>query len=238
MSIPILMYHQIDAPPARGTPLRGLTVSPSAFAWQMRLLRLMGYRGLSMAQLTPYLHLDQPSKVVGITFDDGYQNNFLNALPILEKNKFTATCYIVSAQLGGTNIWDHGVLAAKPLMSITECKGWLSAGMEIGSHTRSHAKLTGVSLAEAAHEITASRAELEAAFHTVVRSFCYPYGAYRSEHEEMVRAAGYDSATTTVRGKAKPSDSMLALPRIMVARATNPIQFVRKVATRYEDRRA
>ena len=55
MAIPILMYHQIDAPPARGSALRGLVVAPQSFARQMALLRLCGYRGLSMRDLEPYL---------------------------------------------------------------------------------------------------------------------------------------------------------------------------------------
>ena len=49
--IPILMYHQVDVPPARGTPMRGMVVAPSAFAAQMRLLRLLAYRGLSMREI-------------------------------------------------------------------------------------------------------------------------------------------------------------------------------------------
>jgi hypothetical protein len=51
MKIPILMYHQIDKPPQRETALRGLIVAPSSFAWQMRLLRWMGFQGLSMRDL-------------------------------------------------------------------------------------------------------------------------------------------------------------------------------------------
>jgi len=99
MKIPILMYHQIDEPPPRGTPLRGLIVAPSSFAWQMRLLRWMGYRGLSMHDLEPYLNGHEKGKVVGITFDDGYQNNLQHALPILKKTASplpvmaSATCW-------------------------------------------------------------------------------------------------------------------------------------------------
>ena len=83
MAYPILMYHQIDASPARGTPLRGLTVTPGSFARQMGLLRLLGYRGVSMTGLEPYLRGETTGKVVGITFDDGYRNNLEHALPVL-----------------------------------------------------------------------------------------------------------------------------------------------------------
>ena len=53
--VPILTYHQIEAPPPRGTPYRSLVVSPGAFARQMGLLKLLGYTGLSMSALQPYL---------------------------------------------------------------------------------------------------------------------------------------------------------------------------------------
>jgi peptidoglycan/xylan/chitin deacetylase (PgdA/CDA1 family) len=105
------MYHQIDEPPPRGTMLRGLIVAPSSFAWQMKMLRLMGYTGLSMRELEPYLAGEKRGRVVGITFDDGYQNNLKHALPILKANGFTGTCYGVSRMVGGTNSWDAGKVA-------------------------------------------------------------------------------------------------------------------------------
>ena len=73
MNIPILMYHQIDVPPPRGTPLRGLVVSPGAFARQMWLLKALGYQGLSMRELEPYLKGERQGRVVGITFDEVIQ---------------------------------------------------------------------------------------------------------------------------------------------------------------------
>jgi peptidoglycan/xylan/chitin deacetylase (PgdA/CDA1 family) len=96
------MYHQIDAPPPRGTPLRGLVVSPQSFRRQMQLLKWMGYTGLSMRNLEPYLCGDLQGKVVGITFDDGYQNNLHHALPTLKKLGFSATCYAVFFRMVGS----------------------------------------------------------------------------------------------------------------------------------------
>lgn len=238
MSIPLLMYHQTDTPPARGTSLRGLVVSPSSFAWQMKMLRLLGFRGLSMRDLEPYLTGQRQGKVVGITFDDGYKNNLVNALPALLCNGFTATCYGVSSQLGGTNAWDQGLVAEKALMDIDDWRAWCAAGMEVGSHTRTHAKLTQVSPAQAREEIVRSKQELESAIECEVRHFCYPYGWFEPAHMDMVREAGYQTATTTQRGRAHKVSNPYALPRIMVARATNPLQFLMKIATSYEDRRA
>lgn len=238
MNIPILMYHQIDAPPPRGTPLRGLIVAPTSFAWQMRLLRLLGYRGLSMRDLEPYLKGEKSGKVVGLTFDDGFQNNLHNALPVLIRNGFSATCYGVSSLIGGVNRWDKGIVAEKPLMTLADWRAWHSAGMEVGSHTQTHAKLTELPHDKACEQILRSRIELQDAIGCEVRHFCYPYGWFNDSHPSMVRDAGYLTATTTKRGRNTAETDPYLLRRIMVARATNPIQFMAKVMTAYEDRRA
>jgi peptidoglycan/xylan/chitin deacetylase (PgdA/CDA1 family) len=236
--IPILMYHQIDIPPVRGTPLRGLTVAPKSFEWQMKLLRLLGYRGLSMRELEPFLSGARVGKVVGITFDDGYQNNVEYALPVLQKNRFTATCYGVSSMIGGTNSWDAGKVAEKPLMTLKDWRTWNAAGMDVGSHTCTHVNLNELDYAAANDQITRSKQELENAIGCEVRHFCYPYGWYAAEHQQMVRDAGYMSATTTQRGRVQEGSDPYQLQRVMVAKATNTVQFWMKIATRYEDERA
>ena len=86
--IPILVYHQIAMAPPKGSPFRSLYVAPDAFARQMAWLKLLGYTGLSMSSLQPYLQDKKTGKVVGITFDDGYQNNLIHALPVLRKQKY------------------------------------------------------------------------------------------------------------------------------------------------------
>jgi peptidoglycan/xylan/chitin deacetylase (PgdA/CDA1 family) len=236
MKIPILMYHQIDKPPKRGTALRGLIVAPSSFAWQMRLLRLMGYQGLSMRDLEPYLQGKKQGKVVGITFDDGYQNNLDNALPILRKHGFTATCYAVSSMIGGTNLWDKGKVAEKPLMTLENWRTWRDAGMDIGSHTRTHADLTAISFKDAENEIAGSKKELENKIGCEVRHFCYPYGRHENTHTEKVHEAGYITAVSTQRGNARNFLHPYTLPRVLIARATNTIQFCIKLLSDYEDR--
>lgn len=238
MSIPILMYHQIDTPPPRGTPLRGLVVSPGSFARQMFFLKRLGYTGLSMRQLEPYLAGEQKGRVVGITFDDGYQNNLQNALPALQRHGFSATCYAVSNMIGGVNTWDRDAgVAQKPLMTTNDWHIWLAMGMEIGSHTCSHADLTKLSATAAAHEIATSKRELEDNLGCEVRHFCYPYGRFDATHREMVQRTGYVSATTTRRGRAQPGDDPYTLRRVLLAQATHLMQFALKIATPYEDRR-
>jgi len=236
--IPILMYHQIDARPVRGTPLRGLVVSPSSFARQMAMLKILGYQGLSMSALMPYLQGHQHGKVVGITFDDGYVNNIEHALPVLKKNGFSATCYLVSGQLGGTNAWDADKgIAIKPLMQATQARAWVDGGQEVGAHSRSHADLTTLSADQTHDEIVGSKQDLENVLGATVSQFCYPYGRYTAQHVAQVQAAGYMAATTTARGRARTSDSIWELPRVPVMGSVWLGQLWQKIATSYEDKR-
>lgn len=231
------MYHQIDTPPKRGTSLRGLIVSPGSFARQMWVLRLLGYKGLSMRDLEPYLFGGKTGKVVGITFDDGYQNNLHNALPALKKYGFTATCYAVSSLIGGTNEWDKGKVAEKRLMNKDEWFTWLRSGMEVGSHTQTHADLTKLSDNASMQEIRDSKLKLEETLNTQVTHFCYPYGRFTPEHIEMVRIAGYTSATTTRRGRVLDNSSPFQCKRVLIARATSLLMFLLKIGTSYEDKK-
>jgi len=139
--------------------------------------------------------------------------------------------------LGGTNAWDRGLIAEKPLMTLKDWRAWYAAGMDIGSHTRTHAKLTELPAEQARDQITLSKSTLEEAIGCPVKHFCYPYGWFNTEHVAMVQQAGYVTATTTRRGRVHVGADPYTLNRIMVARATNPILFAAKIVTRYEDRK-
>ena len=235
-SIPILTYHHTEQAPPKGFPMRSLWVTPSSFSTQMRWLSRLGYRGLAMSELMPYLRGEKKGKVVGITLDDGYQSNVSHALPILKQHGFSATCYVVSGRLGQHNEWDAALGMAKAaLMSGEEMRAWLDAGMEVGSHTCSHADLNQLSLAEARHELLQSKSDLENLLQKPVTQFCYPYGHFSPEHEALVSQAGYEAATTTHRGRACATDRKTALPRVPVVRSTYAVQFLLKVLTHYED---
>ena len=234
----ILTYHQIAEPPPRPAGFRSLYVPPARFAFQMRLLQRLGYRGLSMPDLMPYLYGEREGKVVGITLDDGYRNNLQHALPVLQECGFTATCYVMSDLLGQTNRWDfpQGVLPAD-LMSADQIRQWVRAGMDIGAHTRSHPRLPMLPDALAQQEIAGCKSALENIVQQRVAHFCYPFGMFSPQHATMARAAGYVSATTTVRGKVQLGDDLFTLVRVPVARSTYLAQFLLKIFTSYENQR-
>jgi peptidoglycan/xylan/chitin deacetylase (PgdA/CDA1 family) len=235
--IPILVYHQISEAPPKGAPFRGLYVSPGAFGRQMALLKLLGYQGLSMSALLPYLKGERSGKVVGITFDDGYFNNLTHALPVLQRHGFSSTCYAVSNLLGRTNVWDEGIgIAQVPLMDAGQLRQWVAGGQEVGSHTQNHVRLLQSDAATARAEMVQDKAALEGILATPVRHFCYPYGEYAPEHVIMAREACFDTVTTTRRGRSTVGANLLELPRVPVVRSTSLPVFWLKVATAYEDR--
>ena len=242
MKIPVLMYHQIEEHAPKGTPLRGLVVRPKTFARHMALMHLLGYRGLSMGELMPYLRGEKQGKVFGITFDDGYENNLRNALPVLQRHGFTATCYAVSAALGKTNAWDAALgINQVPLMNAQQLQQWRAGGQEVGCHSQNHVRLTGLKPEELHLEVVDSHQQLESQLQgtAAIAHFCYPYGACDAAATEAVRAAGYLSATTTVRGRldtAQPHD-LLLIPRVLMSRSSTWLHLLLKCFTRYEDRR-
>jgi peptidoglycan/xylan/chitin deacetylase (PgdA/CDA1 family) len=236
--IPILVYHQIAEAPAKGSAFRSLYVAPGAFARQMAWLKRLGYTGLSMSGLQPYLNGDRSGKVAGITFDDGYQNNLIHALPVLVKQGFSSTCYAVSGLLGQTNVWDQGMgISQTPLMNESEIRQWVSAGQEIGSHTRRHVDLMSTDDVGCRVEMKQGKTELESALSQPVLHFCYPYGHYESRHIAIADELGFMTATTTQRSRCHAQADMLQLPRVPVLRSTTLPVFWLKIATRYEDRR-
>ena len=235
--IPILAYHQIDRAPAKGKPFRSLYVAPEAFARQMKWLARLGYTGLSMTALMPYLRGEKIGKVVGITFDDGYQNNLTHALPVLMRYGFSSTCYAVSGLLGKTNEWDEKIgIAQTPLMTVDELQQWILGGQEVGSHTHQHLHLLANPDAQSQADIEQGKAVLEQLTGHTTRHFCYPYGQYDERHVAMTSQAGFDTATTTARNRCHQGFHMLRLPRVPVVRSTTLPVFWLKIATSYEDR--
>ena len=236
--IPILMYHQIADMPPKGTPYRGLCVPAKKFAQQMQWLKRLGYRGLSMQDLLPYLEGKKSGKVFGITFDDGYANVHDNALPVLQQLGFTATTYFVAGHPGGHNHWDiEKGIPHSGLMNEQQIQNWAKAGQEIGSHTLDHVHLTQLPENEARRQIEASKYGLEAVFGVPVTAFCYPYGNESAAIREMTRQAGYTNATLTVKGLALKEDDLFGLPRVTVSGNIGLVAFLMKCLTQKEHKR-
>jgi peptidoglycan/xylan/chitin deacetylase (PgdA/CDA1 family) len=215
----ILMYHYIRWVDQASDPLGfDLSVTPDMFARQMAWLADNGYTGIRMDRMMACLRGASlcPPKPVVLTFDDGYQDAYDEAFPILQRHGFTATFYIVSNFVNQPGYMNWGELMAL-----------YDAGMEIGSHTVDHYDLTTLDPYEANRQIVQSKADIERGLGQPVVSFCYPVGKYTGPITVMVSAAGYESATTT-RNDWDYSNPF-TLPRVRVSGSTTLDGFVTNV---------
>lgn len=201
-TVPILMYHYIRActdPADTGCP--SLSVTPEQFALQLLWLKNHGYVTVNPDYLVqPYAAAGKP---VIITFDDGYQDVFDNAVAQLLHNGFRATFYLIVDKIG-----QPGYLSWSEVEVIDRL------GMNIGSHTLTHADLRAVDERRLHDEIVESEVRLEQRLGHAVSDFCYPYGGYTQQVEQAVRQSGYATSVTTKQGIAGPEYGLFELPRL------------------------
>jgi peptidoglycan/xylan/chitin deacetylase (PgdA/CDA1 family) len=185
----MLMYHAI----AEGVddPNR-ICVSPRRFEAQMRFLKRSGLRGVCVRELLLAAGKEHAKGLVGLTFDDGYENFLYVAVPILRKYGFYATVFAVGGMLGAENAWDEG-----PRMKLLGAEGLREAarlGMEVGSHGMSHIGLSGSRAEELGKEVVESRQMLGEILGEAIEGFCYPYGSVDGATTRAARQAGYSYA--------------------------------------------
>jgi peptidoglycan/xylan/chitin deacetylase (PgdA/CDA1 family) len=205
----ILMYHGV-ADVAEDP--NQLCVTSRRFAEQMAALQRLGLRGVGIGTLVDAMRAGRQRGLVGITFDDGYVNVLEAAVPELQRRGFTASVFVIADRLSGTNEWDDG--PAWPLLSASQVGELAAAGMEIGSHGATHARLAGLDAGQLEAEISGSRASLGELMGAPVRGFAYPYGSMDAAARRAVHEAGYDYACAV---EAPMADlGFMALPRIYV----------------------
>ena len=205
----ILMYHGVAD--VTEDPNQ-LCVTPSRFAAQMAALQRLGLRGVAIGTLVDAMRAGRQRGLVGITFDDGYVNVLEAALPELKCRGFTASVFIISGRLGGTNDWDEG--PSWPLLSASQVGELAAAGMEVGSHSTTHVRLAGQPASQLETEVSGSRSSLGELVGAPVRGFAYPYGSMDAAARRAVRDAGYDYACAVQTPMADLG--IMALPRIYV----------------------
>ena len=183
---PVLMYHAISR--VSDDP-NNICVSPERFKTQMLHLKRRRLRGVSMNELMRAVRQGRAGELVGLTFDDGYENFLHFALPVLEELGFTATVFVIAGKLGGENSWDIG--PRMRLLSAEDVRELPERGIEVGSHGISHARLSELEPERLDAEIHDSRKILGEVLDRPVEGFCYPYGALNEQVVQAVREAGY-----------------------------------------------
>lgn len=178
--LPILLYHHIGIPESESP----YYVSPYEFERQIYLLREWGYQTISVELLVRAIKhgAELPPKPIILTFDDGVESTFTNALPILQKYGFTGTAYIV-----------HNYVGLSGYMNADQIRALSAAGWEIGSHSISHVDLT-VRTDRQKDEIVDSRIKLQRMLDIPILTFAYPFGAYNTDSVHYAHSAGYIGA--------------------------------------------
>ncbi|AXK34615.1 polysaccharide deacetylase family protein [Streptomyces armeniacus] len=203
------MYHSVSD--GLHDPYR-IAVSPHRLRRQLRWLRARGLRGVGVGELLRARAAGRGAGLVGLTFDDGYQDFLDEAVPLLLEHGCTATVFVLPGRLGGTNAWDP-LGPRRPLLSEPAIRAAAGAGMEIGSHGLLHRDLITAGDAALREETARSRALLTAVTGGPVAGFCYPYGAVDARAARAVREAGYGYACAIDPG---PLTGTYALPRVHI----------------------
>ena len=217
----VLMYHKVNDLWPNPT-----TVPVAVFEQQMRLLDELGYVPVSLdAVRDHYLAGSQlPARAVLITFDDGYRDNLVNALPVLLRHGFPAVLFAPIGFLDGDRPLPHEE-ALRILGVRNETVGWNelaeleAGGIRVESHGIGHRPVSELEPAEAAREIAISKLRLEERLGREVEAFAFVKGShadYRPEHASLVQQAGYKLAFTSVSGANGPGGDRYRLRRYNV----------------------
>ena len=213
--LPVLLYHRV-APELPAQDPFGNFTSCDAFAAHLRWLQAGGWRSVSLGQIAVALAGGPalPSRAVALTFDDGYRDTFEHAWPLLRQHGFKATVFMVSGAVGGDSSFDSGAgYEPSPMLSADEIRFMHSAGVEFGSHTRSHPEsLPRLGDDLLGDELAGSRRDLEAILDSPVDVFAYPHSRHDERVEKAVIAAGYRLACAGTGTRLEPACVNRVLP--------------------------
>jgi peptidoglycan/xylan/chitin deacetylase (PgdA/CDA1 family) len=216
------MYHVIAAPPP-GALFPGLYVEPAEFAAQAQALKSAGWHAITLDQLeaawTRGASLG-PGKPIVLSFDNGYQSQYTQALPVLRRLGW----------VGDENLQLTGLPPSQGGLGEGEIRGLLAAGWELDTQGYSHADLITLDPQQLHHEVADARTALQRRYDVPVNWFAYPSGHYNATVIEALKAAGYAGSTTVVPGWAHPGDDRYRLHRLRVLGGTTPAELLSLIA--------
>jgi len=206
----ILTYHSISC---GNSPLK---ISPELFAAQMEWLR-NNTRVVPLGEIVSTLasHGPLPERTVALTFDDGFQDFYTSAAPLLHRWGLPATVFLPTGYCGRTNDWpgQPDWVAQEPLLNWEYVGELARQGFEFGAHSVNHPVLTRLPPLVAELEIAQCKVQIEEHVGQPVEFFCYPYGRWNPAVRNMVNQH-YKGACATIARAINPGSDLFALPRI------------------------
>jgi len=217
-SVPILTYHSFDY----GRAL--YSVAPENFERQMQYLKDKGFNVIPLDELVEGIKNKKKfaHNTVVITIDDGYEDNFTYAYPVLKKYCFPAIIFLITNTIGthaGSLSWD-------------EVREMSKNNISFGGHTKNHVYLPSVKKEDALwYEIIGCKKAIEEHIGIPVAYFCFPFGGFTEEAEMLAKRAGYKGACVTNRGDDVPYRyNIYELDRISVRNGNPYFSFSNLVA--------
>lgn len=203
--ITVLTYHHV------GEGKEWYYVGASEFETQLKFLQENGFQVLNLAEASEILAGKgvMPQRPVVITFDDGYEDNYTAALPILEKYGMRATFFITTGKMGQPDY-----------LTWEQVRAMQKRGMEIGSHTVNHYTLNEINLKEFERELLSSRLMLQNNMEIAAVFFANPFGETAPAVVELLRKTGYQAACASVVGINRPGENPYRLKRMSVPRSS------------------
>lgn len=237
----VLMYHRVGE--ARNDWEARYSIGAEAFRAHMEALAQAGHNAVPIDAL--FASLDGgprlPEGAFVLTFDDGFRGVREHALPELEKRGWPFTVFLVSALIGGMDVWTRASNPdgrTYPLLGADEIKDMQRRGVSFHSHTRSHASLPTLDDHELERELVESRAALESLLGNEVAYLAYPFGHLDERVVSATCRAGYRAAFSTQPGFNRRNVDRYRIRRIDVYGTDSPAMLLRKMRFGTNDGRA
>jgi len=227
----VLMYHRVVNEPLTDSKFN-VYITKDKLDWQLGSLKKRGFDFITFKNLFNGTKVKKP---IILTFDDGYEDNYLNLLPLLKKHQAKAVVYCLGDRTIQSNTWDEKLGEPRAnLMSDSQIKECHDSGLvEVASHGLKHQHLPDLDDKEACKEFELSKLNLEGLINDKVVSFAYPYGDYGDREEALAYEAGYDFAIGTVNGPLKLTDNYYAIRRIQIFPNEDKLGFWKKTSGFY-----
>lgn len=213
----ILMYHMISKPLSKEEAK--YACPPDLFDRHMTKLRQSGFSPISLKLIDDHIKsgTEIPINSVIITLDDGFEDNYLNAFPILKKHNIPATIFLTTGQLGLTNTWmTNRDFPERSMLNWYQIQEMSQHDIEFGAHTINHPRLPELGNEAATNEITISKQTIENKLGMSCNFFAYPYGLFTTENRNQVERAGFSLACSTRSGFNSADHDPYVLHRIEV----------------------